>query len=127
LVAAHVHTALTPPNLVGDDITQPTAMLTRVLAKIRRTRFLSYDEFRITFEISRSQLLIAQSQTPAKKPKSTTSWWRRQSLNRVRLKSSEKPQRHGGTERGEDGLTRTELTIALRNRSFEENIAPLFG
>jgi len=78
LVAAHVHTALTPPNLVLPEITQPTSdALMRVLAKNPADRFLSYDEFRITFEISRSQLLIAQSQTPPKRPKSTTSWWRR--------------------------------------------------
>jgi len=69
---------LTPPNLVLPEITQPTSdALTRVLAKNPADRFLSYDEFRITFEISRSQLLIAQSQTPPKRPKSTTSWWRR--------------------------------------------------
>jgi len=78
LVAAHVHTALTPPNLVLPEITQPTSdALMRVLAKNPADRFLSYDEFRITFEISRSGLLIAQSQTPPKRPKSTTSWWRR--------------------------------------------------
>jgi serine/threonine-protein kinase len=79
LVAAHVHTALTPPNLVVPEITQPTSdALTRILAKNPADRFLSYDELSITLAIARSQLLIAQTQTPAKKPKSTTSWWRRQ-------------------------------------------------
>src|SRR6478736_1137565 len=75
LVAAHVHTPLTPPNMVTPEVTQATSdALVRVLAKNPADRFLSYDEFRITFEISRSQLLIAQTQAPAKKPKSTTSW-----------------------------------------------------
>src|SRR5439155_1927261 len=46
LVAAHVHTALTPPNLVAPDITQPTSdALVRVMAKNPPDRFLSYDEF----------------------------------------------------------------------------------
>src|SRR5258708_7147586 len=56
LVAAHVHTALTPPNLVWPEITQPTSdALARVLAKNPADRFLSYDEFKITFESSRIQ------------------------------------------------------------------------
>src|SRR5580765_2535802 len=46
LVSAHVHTALTPPNLVQPDITQPTSdVLVRVLAKEPKERYLSYDEF----------------------------------------------------------------------------------
>jgi serine/threonine protein kinase len=81
LVAAHVHTALTPPNLVQGcaDITQPTSdAIGRVLAKNPADRFLSYDEFRIALELARSQLLIAQTQTPqGKGAKSKTSWWRR--------------------------------------------------
>src|SRR6266496_4001544 len=80
LVAAHVHTALTPPNLVLPEITQPTSdALARVLAKNPADRFLSYDEFRITFEISRSQWLVRNLSKPAptKGVKSKTSWWRR--------------------------------------------------
>ena len=79
LVAAHVHTALTAPNLVLPEITQPTSdALVRVLAKNPADRFLSYDEFRITMELARSQLLIQQStQPPGKGIKSKTSWWRR--------------------------------------------------
>src|SRR5256712_9255815 len=46
LVAAHVHTALTAPNLVLPEVTQPTSdALVRVLANIPADRFLSYDEF----------------------------------------------------------------------------------
>jgi serine/threonine-protein kinase len=80
LVAAHVHTALTPPNLVLPEITQPTSdALVKVLAKDPRERFLSYDEFTLALYFARSQLLIQQTtQTPAGKgAKSKTSWWRR--------------------------------------------------
>jgi serine/threonine-protein kinase len=81
LVAAHVHTALTPPNLVVPDISQPTSdALSRILAKNPADRFLSYDEMRITLELARSQLLIRQSTqgaAPGSGSKSKTSWWRR--------------------------------------------------
>jgi serine/threonine-protein kinase len=79
LVSAHVHTALTAPNLVVPEITQPTSdALVRVMAKNPSDRFLSYDEFRLTLEFARSQLLIQQStEPPGKGIKSKTSWWRR--------------------------------------------------
>lgn len=80
LVAAHVHTALTPPNLVATDITQPTSdALSRVLAKNPADRFLSYDEFRMALEAARSQWLVQHYSQPAqvKGAKSKTSWWRR--------------------------------------------------
>src|SRR5437763_9616442 len=80
LVSAHVHTALTPPNLVQPDISQPTSdVLVRVLAKEPSERYLSYDEFTAAISLARSQLLIAQTAQPAegKGIKSKTSWWRR--------------------------------------------------
>src|SRR5437899_2854602 len=80
LVAAHVHTPLTPPNMVVTDITQPTSdALVKVMAKNPADRFLSYDEFRMALEAARTQLLIQQStQGPGGKGiKSKTSWWRR--------------------------------------------------
>jgi serine/threonine-protein kinase len=81
LVAAHVHTALTPPNLVVPEITQPTSdALTRIMAKNPAERFLSYDEMHIQLELARSQLLIQQTTSGAadtKAPKSKTGWWRR--------------------------------------------------
>jgi serine/threonine-protein kinase len=80
LVAAHVHTPLTAPNLVVPEITQPTNdALVRVLAKNPADRFLSYDEFRMAFELARSQFLIQQSQLgpDGKGGKTKTSWWRR--------------------------------------------------
>lgn len=79
LVAAQVQTPLTPPNLVVPEITQATSdALVRALAKKPADRFLSYDEFIITFEVARGALLRAQSQAPQQKPKALTSWWRRQ-------------------------------------------------
>src|SRR5262245_45724152 len=79
LVSAHVHTALTPPNLVLPEITQPTSdALVKVMAKSPSDRFLSYDEFSMSLHLARSQLLIQQSQAPPTKGiKSKTSWWRR--------------------------------------------------
>ncbi len=80
LVAAHVHTPLTAPNLVVPDITQPTSdALYRVLAKNPEDRFLSYDEFKMALEAARSQWLVHHyTQTAqAKGAKSKSSWWRR--------------------------------------------------
>jgi serine/threonine-protein kinase len=80
LVAAHVHTALTPPNLVVTDITQPTSdALAKVLSKNPSDRFLSYDELRMTLEASRSQWLVQHysQEAQAAASKSKTSWWRR--------------------------------------------------
>src|SRR5258705_11443600 len=48
LVASHVHTALTPPNLVVPEISQPTSdALMKVMEKNPADRFLSYDEFNL--------------------------------------------------------------------------------
>jgi len=79
VVAAHVHTPLTPPNEVVPEITQATSdALVKVLAKKPQERFLSYDEFSSALFFARSQLLIHMSQTDAPKPSpKKTSWWRR--------------------------------------------------
>lgn len=79
VVAAHVHTPLTPPNLVVPEITQMTSdILVKVLAKSPSDRYLSYDEFRVQAEMARAQLLIHMSQTDQPKPSpKKTSWWRR--------------------------------------------------
>ena len=80
LVAAHVHTPLTPPILVVPEITQMTSdVLVRVMAKNPSDRYLSYDEFTMALHAARAQLLIQQStQGPqGKGTKSKTSWWRR--------------------------------------------------
>ncbi|MFN0068862.1 MAG: serine/threonine-protein kinase [Limisphaerales bacterium] len=61
VVAAQVHTPLTPPNLVVREITQPTSdALERAMAKNPAQRFQSYDEFTMTLEAARSQLLVAR-------------------------------------------------------------------
>lgn len=79
LVAAHVHTPLTPPNMVVTDITQPTSdALVKVMAKNPTDRFLSYDEFIMALTFARSQLLVQQAtQSDETRPKGKTSWWRR--------------------------------------------------
>jgi serine/threonine-protein kinase len=78
LVSAHVHTPLTPPNLVVPEITPMTSeALMKMMAKEPRDRFRSYDECRMALEIARGQLLIAQTTQTAGSPKSKTSWWRR--------------------------------------------------
>jgi serine/threonine-protein kinase len=80
LVAAHVHTPLTPPNLVLPEITQPTSdALVKVLAKDPSDRYLSYDELLLALSGARSQLLIQQTTqvNMGKGAKSKTSWWRR--------------------------------------------------
>jgi serine/threonine protein kinase len=79
LVAAHVHTPLTPPNMVVTDITQPTSdALVKVMAKNPTDRFLSYDEFIMALTFARSQLLVQQAiQGDEPRPKGKTSWWRR--------------------------------------------------
>ena len=80
LISAHVHTPLTPPNLVVPEVTQPTSdALAKVMAKAPQDRYLSYEEFRMSLEAARTQLLVqqyAQSTNPKISPKKT-SWWRR--------------------------------------------------
>ena len=80
VIAAQVQTALTPPNLVVPEITQPTSdALVKAMAKNPAERFLSYDEFIMALTASRSQLLVKQYQAPqAPTSKSLTSWWKRQ-------------------------------------------------
>lgn len=61
LIAAHIHTPLTPPNHVRPDITQPTSdALWRAMAKNPAERFQSYDEFIMALTAARSQLLVAR-------------------------------------------------------------------
>jgi len=75
LVAAHVHTPLTPPNVVVPMISQVTSdSLVRAMAKNPADRFQSYDEFAMALEQSRSMLLVQQVRESNKQ---TKSWWRR--------------------------------------------------
>jgi serine/threonine protein kinase len=79
LVAAQVHTPLTPPNQVLPEVTQLTSdALAKTMAKNPADRFLSYFELRMALETARGTLLIHQSQSrDADRPKGKTSWWRR--------------------------------------------------
>ena len=82
VITAQVQTPLTPPNLVVPEITQPTSdALVKAMAKNPAERFLSYDEFIMALEAARSQLVVMQNQLQlpqAQKPKSLTSWWKRE-------------------------------------------------
>ena len=79
VIVAQVQTPLTPPNLVVPEITQPTSdALVKTMAKNPADRFLSYEEFIMALEASRSQLVVKQYQSPqTPKSKSLTSWWKR--------------------------------------------------
>ena len=83
VVAAHVHSFPTPPNLVVPEITQATsdAILT-TLTKEPGDRFQSYDEFRLALEAARSHVIMDQLNTAVdedgtKVVSKEKSWWRR--------------------------------------------------
>ena len=82
VVAAHVHTPLTPPNVVAPDITQLTSdAIVRAMAKNPADRFQTYDEFAMALYSSRSIYLVdyyKRQETSSGKPNAQTkSWWRR--------------------------------------------------
>jgi serine/threonine protein kinase len=79
VAVAHVHTALTPPNHVVPEISQEFSdALYRAMAKNPADRFQSYDEFILTLEVIRGQLLREQArQTSTTEKPSKGSWWRR--------------------------------------------------
>jgi eukaryotic-like serine/threonine-protein kinase len=80
IVMAHVHTPLTPPNLVVPEITQLTSdAIVRAMAKDPNDRFANYDEMQLALEVARTYLLRqqvkeAESQTAAP---GKSSWWKR--------------------------------------------------
>jgi eukaryotic-like serine/threonine-protein kinase len=77
ILAAHVHTPVTPPNHVVPEITELTSnAIVRAMAKRPSERFESYEEMQMALEEARSHLLVQQcqetgQQAPAK------SWWKR--------------------------------------------------
>jgi serine/threonine-protein kinase len=78
VVAAHVHTPLTPPNHVVPGITEATSdALSRCMAKNPADRFATYDEMQMALETARSQLLVRQVQESAQPAASSKSWWKR--------------------------------------------------
>jgi len=78
LISAHVHTPLTPPNLVMPEITQATSdALVKTLAKEPADRYSSYFEFRMALEAARAHFLFQQSTQPDEPNPKKSSWWRR--------------------------------------------------
>ena len=78
VVAAHIHTQLTPPSQVVPEVTQPTSdSLAIAMAKSPAERYRSYDDFRMALEASRSQLLISQLRAKKETGAVGRSWWRR--------------------------------------------------
>jgi len=82
VIAAHVHTPLTPASEVVPGVTEPTSeALTRAMAKEPDQRFQSYDEFIMALTAARSQLLIGQLRdtgTAGGAGKAASkSWWKR--------------------------------------------------
>lgn len=84
VIAAHIHTPLTPPNQVVPEVSQPTSdALCRAMAKKPAERFQSYDEFIMALTAARSQFLVhhfrTQTRVTAAAPRtaSAKSWWRR--------------------------------------------------
>jgi len=78
VVSAHIHSPLTPPNQVVNEVTQPTSdALMIALSKKPAERYRTYDDLRMALEASRSQLLIAQLKAKKETGSVGRSWWRR--------------------------------------------------
>jgi serine/threonine protein kinase len=83
VIAAHIHTPLTPPHQVVPGTTAPTSdALVRAMAKNPADRFQSYDEFIMALTAARSQFLIEHFRNQTREEPSQTrtagrGWWRR--------------------------------------------------
>jgi eukaryotic-like serine/threonine-protein kinase len=82
IVAAHVHTPLTPPNHVVPEITQLTSdAIARSMAKEPADRFASYEEMQMALEEARSHLMLQQirqaEEQAGGQPQGKSSWWKR--------------------------------------------------
>jgi serine/threonine protein kinase len=78
VIAAHIHTPLTPANQVVPEITAPTSeALTIALAKNPSERYQSYDEFSMALTAARSQLLVSTYRDQAADDRGPRSWFRR--------------------------------------------------
>jgi serine/threonine protein kinase len=77
ILAAHVHTPLTPPNQVVPEITELTSnAIVRAMAKQPGDRFKDYEEMQMALEEARSHLLVQQFQETSQQPQAK-SWWKR--------------------------------------------------
>jgi serine/threonine protein kinase len=84
IIAAHIHTPLTPPNHVVPEVTQPTSdALVKAMAKSPSDRFQSYDEFIMALTTARSQYLVQHFRNQNRggaggdRPAGVRGWWRR--------------------------------------------------
>ena len=79
VIAAHIHTPLTPPNQVRTDITQLTSdALAQAMAKSPAERYQTYDEFIMALENARTHLLLSQHRGQPGAPAARAGrWWRR--------------------------------------------------
>ncbi len=77
IIAAHVHTPLTPPDRVRPDISPLTSeALVQAMAKDPAQRFATYFDFRMAMEASRTSLHFA-NQRLIEPEKGIKSWFRR--------------------------------------------------
>lgn len=77
IIAAHVHTPLTPPNRVRPDILQKTNdALLIAMAKAPAERFPTYFDFRMALEAARTELLFSIHR-PGESEKGFKSWFKR--------------------------------------------------
>ena len=84
VIAGHVHTPLTPPNLVRPEISPATSdAIATAMAKDPAQRFPGYPDFKMALEAARSILLVQTMQLQQDQPEqpgpppSHTSWWKR--------------------------------------------------
>ncbi|MDB6059075.1 MAG: Serine/threonine protein kinase [Verrucomicrobiales bacterium] len=77
LVAAHVHTPLTPPNAVVPTVSQYTSdAIVNAMAKDPALRYQTYDDFIMALEQARSMLLSEQVRQSMKQTKGWRPWGR---------------------------------------------------
>jgi serine/threonine protein kinase len=77
IVAAHVHTPLTPPNHVVPEITELTSnAIARAMAKQPADRFANYEEMQMALEEARSHLLLRQVREAGEQPAAGKKWWK---------------------------------------------------
>jgi serine/threonine protein kinase len=82
VVAAHVHTPLTPPNRVVPAITAATSeAICRAMAKRPADRFPTYDDFIMALQAARSHYIVThlvnRPDKPPSRPGGLKSWLRR--------------------------------------------------
>ena len=78
VLAAHVHTPLTPPNQVVPTVSEWTSnAIWTAMAKNPADRFDTYDEMIMALEAARSHLLVEQTRETSKTYSPSKKWWRR--------------------------------------------------